>query len=187
MVGGFGDDTLVGGAGADVMTGGAGSDLYYVDSADDVVIEDGDDGGAIPASIAAAMRMTFAPGVGQHPERFGDTVIASVDYILSDNIEALRLVDLAILGTGNAQGNAQGNDIVGNAQDNTLSGLDGNDRLDGDSGDDGLLPSRAIRSDVGAGKPTSTSLSSTLGFLPQQSDVTLWRHAKKSAIFTAEL
>lgn len=87
------------------------------------------------ARIASVMSMTSAPGAEQHPERYGDTVIASVDYVVSDNIEALRLVDLAIQGTGNAHDN----DIVGNAQDNILSGLDGNDRLDGDSGDDDLL------------------------------------------------
>ncbi len=129
LVGSSGRDTLIGGTGADVMMGGFGADLYYVDSVGDVVVEEQEDGGW------GESRMASLPGEGEHPERNDDTVMASVDYVLGDNVETLILVDQATHGTGNTQDNY----VDGNALDNVLSGLDGQDSLYGAAGNDLLL------------------------------------------------
>ena len=92
-----GNDTLKGGLGADTMIGGTGDDTYYIDDAGDVVTE--------------------AAGEGF------DTVVVSSDWVLADNIEAVRLT-----GTGHA--------LTGNAAANTLEGDIGDDTLDGGGGDD---------------------------------------------------
>jgi Ca2+-binding RTX toxin-like protein len=103
-----GHDTLDGGAGADVLQGGIGNDLYRVDNASDEILE--------------------ATGDGY------DSVEASVDYVLGDNVERLILLGAAIVGTGNAIDNT----IVGNALANSLAGGEGNDTLDGGAGADTL-------------------------------------------------
>lgn len=100
-------NVLDGGGGADTLTGGAGDDTYYVDNALDTVVE--------------------AAGGGT------DTVYASVDYTLSDNVEKLVLT-----GTGDLKGsgNDQGDALVGNAGANVLTGGAGNDVLNGSTGAD---------------------------------------------------
>jgi Ca2+-binding RTX toxin-like protein len=110
------------------MQGGAGNDVYVVDNIGDVVIEDVNGG--------------------------TDTVWASMDYTLGDNVESLGLTGTANLtGIGNALANSisgntgnnlldggAGNDILlGGAGDDTLLGGDGNDRLDGGVGADVLV------------------------------------------------
>src|SRR5262249_30777450 len=91
--GGFDNDHLVGGPGDDTMRGGAGNDICYVDSTDEQVIEQDDEG--------------------------TDLVISSVDFTLGDNIEKLILTGTGnIDGTGNALGNT----ICGNAGINVLRG-----------------------------------------------------------------
>lgn len=104
-----GNDTLAGTAGPDYLAGGAGADRYTVNDPGDVVTE------------------VAADGV--------DTVVASISYTLTAEVERLELVGSATGGTGNARPN----DLVGNALANTLSGLDGNDLIDGHGGDDILL------------------------------------------------
>lgn len=105
--GGAGADTLTGGLGADKMSGGAGDDEYWVDDLGDQVIEESKKG--------------------------LDTVFASVDFTLSDNIENLILIDeAAISGTGNALNNT----IVGSDAHNTLDGAAGNDQIEGGLGND---------------------------------------------------
>ena len=94
-----GNDTLDGGAGADVLQGGTGNDLYLVDDASDEILE--------------------ATGNGY------DSVEASVDYALGDNVERLVLVGSAIAGTGNAIDNM----LIGNALANSLTGRDSTTRL----------------------------------------------------------
>ncbi len=103
-----GSDILDGGSGSDTMVGGNGSDLYYVDNAGDVVVE--------------------ASGAGT------DSVEATVDYTLSDNLENLNLYGSAVTGTGNGLNNS----ICGNNNANILSGLSGNDTLYGGDGNDTL-------------------------------------------------
>lgn len=101
-----GNDTLIGGGGSDLMLGGEGDDTYVVDSAGDVVFEAAFDG--------------------------EDTVLASVNWTLADNVENLALQGGALRGTGNSLGNL----LVGNAGSNVLSGEAGDDRLVGGAGAD---------------------------------------------------
>jgi Ca2+-binding RTX toxin-like protein len=127
-----GNDRLVGGDGNDKMIGGAGDDTYVVSDKGDVVAER-EDGG-------------------------NDSVEASVNTTLSDNVENLTLTGSDDLdGSGNALANA----ITGNDGDNRLYGLDGNDtiksgagidRLHGGNGNDILVAgggSDAIHGDAG--------------------------------------
>ena len=97
LYGGTGNDTLIGGEGAQLMAGGLGDDLYSVDNIGDRVVE-GANGGR-------------------------DTVIATIDYTLTANVEELVLVG------GNLNG-------TGNALDNRLTGTEGANRLDGGAGAD---------------------------------------------------
>ena len=108
ITGNSGNNVLDGGAGVDTLAGGAGDDTYIVDNSADVVAENA--------------------GAGT------DSVFASADYALSDNVENLTLTGSANI---NASGNAQDNTLTGNAGDNTLSGLAGNDTLAGDDTLDG--------------------------------------------------
>ncbi|MBW2415532.1 MAG: hypothetical protein JRG76_13585, partial [Deltaproteobacteria bacterium] len=100
-----GNDTLDGGSGADAMTGGTGDDTYFVDDAGDTVSE------------------LAAEGT--------DTVIASVDYTLTANVENLELTG-AVDGTGNDLANV----ITGSADANVLSGAGGDDTIEGGTGTD---------------------------------------------------
>lgn len=108
LQGSTGNDRLDGGAGADTLDGGSGDDLYEVDDAGDTVIE--------------------------RPDSGIDTVRASADYTLSDNVERLMLTGGALRGTGNDLNNT----ITGNGLANSLSGGAGNDTLDGGAGADRL-------------------------------------------------
>ena len=82
------------------MAGGAGNDAYVVDQTGDSVIES---------------------EVGGY-----DFVSASVDYVLPEYVEGLRLTGSdPISGSGNAIGNL----IEGNSNANLLYGGDGDDRI----------------------------------------------------------
>ena len=99
ITGGAGNDTLDGGAGNDTMLGGQGNDSYRVDSANDVVTE--------------------TAGGGY------DIVVATADYVMPANVEALYLKGTGLTGTGST-----GDDILLSAASggaNTLIGLVGND------------------------------------------------------------
>ncbi len=106
ITGTVGNDSLDGGAGNDSLNGGLGDDTYYVDSGSDVVQESASAG--------------------------SDSVIASANYTLAANIEALQLTGAALSGTGNTLNNI----ITGNADNNTLNGGSGTDTLIGGLGDD---------------------------------------------------
>jgi Ca2+-binding RTX toxin-like protein len=94
-------NTLDGAGGADVMRGADGDDTYYVNHPGDVVYEASASGGT-------------------------DTVLTSVSYTLTANVETLTL-------TGSGGLNGTGNGIA-----NTINGNDGNNRLYGQGGDDTL-------------------------------------------------
>jgi hypothetical protein len=99
LLGAAGNDTLEGGAGADTMGGGAGDDLFFITDAGDVVMELAD-GGA-------------------------DTIIASVNMTMPDQVEVLQIASgiSGITITGGA-----GNDmLVGNGLANTFVGGAGDD------------------------------------------------------------
>ncbi len=111
FIGAGGDDSLDGKGGADTLEGGGGNDTYRVDGSSDVIIEEpGFRGGS-------------------------DTVLASADYTLGDNLEGLSLIDAASHGVGNSLSN-QIEALGGSA---TLEGLAGFDHLVGGTGDDQLL------------------------------------------------
>jgi Ca2+-binding RTX toxin-like protein len=126
-----GDDTLDGGAGTDSMVGGLGNDLYFVDNAGDSVVE--------------------LAGEGT------DTVSASINYTLGDNVENLILTGSATEGTGNALNNV----ITGNALSNRLNGGDGNDRLVGGDGVDFLTGGTG--NDTFVGEINATKVASKTG------------------------
>jgi Ca2+-binding RTX toxin-like protein len=103
-------DVLSGGAGGDAMFGDMGDDTYVVDHVGDVVVE--------------------LVNQGRN-----DTVISTITYTLTNNVENLQLVGkVAIDGTGNALDNK----LTGNAANNKLEGAGGNDTLNGGVGDDTL-------------------------------------------------
>ncbi|RUA04628.1 MAG: calcium-binding protein, partial [Gammaproteobacteria bacterium] len=96
-----------GGADADVMVGGKGDDIYIVNSVNDSIYEQSNQG--------------------------YDTVISSTSYLLNANIEELRLLEgFDIHGTGNAQDNK----IIGNSSDNIIDGVTGADVMIGGLGND---------------------------------------------------
>jgi cyclophilin family peptidyl-prolyl cis-trans isomerase len=104
-------NVLDGGTGADVLIGGAGGDTYIVDNLSDVIQETG----------AAAAET--------------DTVRASVNWTLGDNLENLVLTGTkSLAGTGNGLSNT----LTGNGSANVLSGNNGADFLNGAAGNDTL-------------------------------------------------
>lgn len=119
LVGDDGNDILNGGTGRDRMLGGDGDDRYIVDQDRD--------------------RTQEKAGQGT------DTVIASIDWSLSANIEKLELRgNAALSGTGNnldnvLTGNDAANTLFGARGDDGLFGQGGNDILDGGPGKDTLI------------------------------------------------
>ncbi|MEO6279813.1 PA14 domain-containing protein [Roseateles sp.] len=110
LTGNAGNNVLDGGLGADTMVGGSGNDSYGVDNAGDLVTESAGEG--------------------------SDTVLASISYVLGNEVENLTLTGSANL---NGTGNALDNVITGNSGNNTLDGGAGADRLVGGAGNDSYL------------------------------------------------
>ncbi|MBF8672683.1 calcium-binding protein, partial [Pseudomonas putida] len=110
LFGNGGNDLLDGGTGADRLEGGTGNDTYVVDNLGDAVVEAANSG--------------------------DDTVRASIDYTLGNNVERLILLGTAHLsGTGNTLANT----LIGNSGNNQLDGGDGADILQGGAGNDTML------------------------------------------------
>jgi len=109
LAGHRGSDRLNGGSGRDTMRGGAGNDLYFVNSSDDQVIENADEG--------------------------KDTVKSSATYRLPDNLERLVLTGKDDV---DGIGNSLDNRMAGNSGNNQLSGAAGNDTIFGTGGRDTL-------------------------------------------------
>jgi Ca2+-binding RTX toxin-like protein len=114
VLGGSGNDTLNGGTGADSMVGGAGDDTYYVDSASDVI----DDQGA-STDVDTVL------------------VLQAISYKLAANIEKANLDSTS--GASSLTGNTLDNTLTGNDDKNKLDGGVGNDQLAAGAGDDTLL------------------------------------------------
>ena len=113
LTGRSGNDTLNGLGGSDTMDGGYGNDAYFVENAGDIVTE-------------------FA-------HQGDDTVLSSINYALTANVENLTLTES---GKIDGIGNALANRLIGNASANTLSGADGDDTLDGGAGGDAMIGGR---------------------------------------------
>jgi len=102
-------NTLDGGVGADILNGGDGGDTYVITAGDIILGEV-----ASPTS----------------PDK--DTVQASIDYTLPDNIENLVLLSGATRGNGNAANNV----ITGNSGNNVIEARGGDDTMIGSLGND---------------------------------------------------
>lgn len=114
-----GNDTLYGGGGVDSLYGGKDDDTYIVDNNTTLVKEMADEG--------------------------IDTVLASVDYTLTNHVENLTLTGTEnIKGTGNTMDNI----IIGNSGDNILEGKKGNDTLQGGKGNDTYIFNRGDGEDT---------------------------------------
>ncbi|MES2944577.1 MAG: calcium-binding protein [Pseudomonadota bacterium] len=120
LEGGEGNDTLNGAGGADTLVGGAGDDQYTVDNAGDTVIE---------SSFLGT-----------------DTVLSSINYTLTANVENLRLTALtAINGTGNNLNNL----ITAGTGDNILDGSTGIDTVSYASSSAAVMASLTTRTATG--------------------------------------
>ncbi|WP_283241376.1 M10 family metallopeptidase [Pseudomonas fluorescens] len=107
LQGGAGNDLLDGGVGNDTLIGGTGNDTYVIDSLQDSVIEQANEG--------------------------RDLVRTSVTYTLGANLEEGELVGNAAL---NLTGNELNNVLTGNSGDNLIDGGLGADSLIGGLGND---------------------------------------------------
>jgi Ca2+-binding RTX toxin-like protein len=115
LIGNAGANVLNGLSGIDRMEGGLGNDVYFVDHLFENTVE------------------LVNQGV--------DTVNASVNYGLRDNVENLNLTGVLSIG---GEGNALANRIVGNAGENRLDGAGGADVLAGAAGDDTYIVDNAL-------------------------------------------
>ena len=98
MLGENGDDQLDGGVGNDFMYGGLGNDTFFVDSTEDQVLEEANEG--------------------------NDIVMTSVSYELAGraSVQILRTTDNAWTVAIDLTGNGHVNTLIGNAGDNVLDG-----------------------------------------------------------------
>ncbi|QRM29667.1 hypothetical protein [Microvirga sp. VF16] len=100
------DNILNGSLGADTLIGGLGNDQYYVETPDDVVVEEAGEGSL-------------------------ELLVAYVSYVLPDHVEILELRGYGSLeGTGNSEanslfGNNVSNILRGETDDDSLYGWDG--------------------------------------------------------------
>lgn len=126
LVGNSNANRLDGRGGLDQLIGGLGNDIYTVDTNEDLVVENANEG--------------------------IDTVNSAVSYTLEDNVENLVLLG-TFFGTG--IGNALANRVTGDASHNALQGVDGNDTLTGNDGNDSLDGGKGADSMIG-GKGNDT-------------------------------
>ncbi|MBL8580609.1 MAG: DUF4214 domain-containing protein [Rhizobiaceae bacterium] len=109
------------------VAGVEGANTFAASSADDLFLVDD-----------AGDQTSEASGGGY------DLVVASVDYTIGAEVEALKLVGEAVSGTGNGLdnlilGNELSNHLLGGDGDDTLAGGEGDDTFEAGSGDDVIL------------------------------------------------
>lgn len=112
LEGGSGNDELESSEGADTLAGGVGDDYYHFYNADNVIVENKNEG--------------------------RDTVRAHFSYSLGANIEDLVLASGDIDGIGNSLDNT----LLGGNGDNRLNGKRGDDVIEGGAGNDILIGKR---------------------------------------------
>jgi Ca2+-binding RTX toxin-like protein len=140
--GGGGNDQLYGGSGNSTLRGGNGNDLIfgkiaYGDAGDDTFFANSSSGGVGNDTYNIDV---VSKVVSELANEGVDTVLSSISYTLSLNVENLILSNLAaFLGTAiKGTGNISNNIITGNLAANWLVGNDGNDTLNGGIGADTL-------------------------------------------------
>ena len=123
IIGNAGNNVLDGNGGTDTLIGGLGNDIYYVDSSDDVVIDN--------ASQDTDVLVT-----------------RGVDYVLGETAQVERVRTSSASSTADIDltGNNFAQYITGNAGDNVLAGRGGGDRLYGLGGADTFLFDSALGS-----------------------------------------
>jgi Ca2+-binding RTX toxin-like protein len=112
-------NVMIGNSAVNNLTGGLGNDTYVVNNANIDTL-----GGAISGD-SVIETSTIATEI--------DTVLSSVNYALSANVERLTLTGANNI---NGIGNALANTITGNVSNNRLDGGAGNDTMAGGLGDD---------------------------------------------------
>ncbi|HYD18538.1 MAG TPA: calcium-binding protein [Patescibacteria group bacterium] len=148
LLGNDGKNILNGGTGADFMVGGLGDDLFYVDNVGDITLD-------------KLIRLPDEPNINAGGK---DTVISTVSYGLSVDLENLTLVNVAT--ALNGSGNNNVNIIKGNTYDNFLNGGGGADTMDGGAGNDSYgidTISDVIKDSAGIDTVYSSLASTTLG------------------------
>lgn len=137
---GLATKTYMGTSSADVISGTSASEIFYgAGGADTISGGGGDDTYVVQA---AGVNIVEAAGGGI------DTVKATVDFVLPDNVE-----NLYIMGTGAKAGfagigNGLDNLIVGDTNAQTINGMGGNDVLEGGGGSDTFVFSPGSGHDV---------------------------------------
>lgn len=134
LLGGEGEDTLDGGLGGDLMYGGIDDDIYLVEDLLDLPSEKAVNSEEEFFEIQTLEQLQNIPDAGGT-----DTVLSSIDYILSTDISVFGTIEnLTLQGTGNIFGTGNGLDnvIIGNSGNNSLFGGEGNDTLRGNQGND---------------------------------------------------
>ncbi|PZM78830.1 MAG: hypothetical protein DKT66_23305 [Candidatus Melainabacteria bacterium] len=157
LVGALGNDYLDGGANADYMEGGDGNDIYVVNTINDVVLERASGG--------------------------TDTVLSSVNYLLSTEVENLYLLgDGDISGSGNKRDNA----IYGTIGSNILDGETGADTMVGYAGDDDYYVDNVndvVTEQANEGSDTvNSSISWTLGANQENLTLLSYKIAERGVI-----
>lgn len=135
LTGNAGNNVLNGMGGTDTLLGGAGDDIYIVDNSTTVVTE---------AANAGA-----------------DTVKASVNYTLTNNVENLILVgNTKVNGTGNTLANT----LTGNEADNVLNGAAGADAMTGGKGNDTYVVDNAADTTIEAATEGTDTVQSSINW-----------------------
>jgi Ca2+-binding RTX toxin-like protein len=124
LLGFGGDDNLDGGSGADILNGGFGDDIYFVDTIDDIILENNGEGRDI---IYASANYILRSGV-------------SIEFLIADPQSSTAAINLSGNEFANTiLGNAGANILFGGGGNDTILGYAGNDTINGDAGDDNMI------------------------------------------------